>query len=87
MCYVTTDRLVPYAAHKIALIKNDASLTQYIYTQKDKSKKPTLGIIVSKFGYNNIQNVIVLDFSRKHFSDLNALSDILRYSIIKENDG
>src|SRR5574344_2623844 len=47
LCYVTSDKLVPYAAHKMALIKDKSILTQYIYTQKDKNNVPMQSVIVS----------------------------------------
>ncbi|MCI1273586.1 MAG: LptF/LptG family permease [Clostridiaceae bacterium] len=76
LCYVTTDRLVPYAAHKMAVIKNNSILTQYIYTKKDVNKVPVQSIIVSKFYQNKMENVIVLDFSNKKYTDVHQLSNI-----------
>lgn len=76
LCYVTTDRLVPYAAHKMAVIKNNSILTQYIYTKKDKNNIPLQSVIVSRFFQNKMENVIVLDFSSKKYSDVHQLSNI-----------
>ena len=75
-CFVTYDKLIPYSTNKLIAIKKDYSPSQYIYTQKDKQNRPTLGVVVSRFNYTNISNIIVLDFSKKHYTDLNALSNI-----------
>lgn len=76
LCYVTSDKLVPYAAHKMALIKDKSILTQYIYTQKDKNNVPMQSVIVSRFSRNKMENVIVLDFSSKKYTDVHQLSNI-----------
>jgi len=75
-CFVTYDKLIPYSSEKLVGIKKDYSPSQYIYTQKDENNKPTMAVVVSRFNYSNISNVIVLDFSDKNYTDLNALSRI-----------
>ena len=76
MCYVTSDKLVPLAAHKMALIKNDSVLTQYIYTQKNENDVPVSSVIVSKYQRGKMENVILLDFSSKKYDDVHQLSNI-----------
>lgn len=75
-CFVTYDKLIPFAANKLIAIKKEYSPSQYIYTQKDKQNRPTLGVVVSRFNYTSISGVIVLDFSTKQYTDLHALSHI-----------
>lgn len=75
-CFVTYDKLIPFSSEKLVDIKKEYSPSQYIYTQKDKTGQPTLGVVVSRFNYSNIGNVIVLDFSEKNYTDLHALSHI-----------
>lgn len=75
-CFVTYDKLIPYAANKLIAIKKEYSPSQYIYTQKDDQNRPTIAVVVSRFNYTNISNIVVLDFSKKHFTDVNALSHI-----------
>lgn len=76
-CFVTYDKLIPYSNNKLIAIKRDYSPSQYIYTQKDDTGRPTLAVVVSRFNYSNISNVIVLDFSSQKYADLNALSNIM----------
>lgn len=76
LCFVTYDKLIPFSNAKLIDIKREYSPSQYIYTQKDENNKPTLGVVVSRFNYTNISNVILLDFSKQNYSDLNALSNI-----------
>ena len=76
LCYLTGDRLIPFAADKMAKIKGYAQSTQFIYTQKDKSGHPTQAVIVSKSRVKNLYNVIVLDFSSEVYSDVHQLSNI-----------
>lgn len=75
-CFVTYDKLIPFSANKLVNIRKEYSPSQYIYTQKDKSGQPTLCVVVSRFNYSNIANVIVLDFSKQNYTDLHALSHI-----------
>lgn len=75
-CFVTCDKLIPFSSEKLVNIKREYSPSQYIYTQKDKSGQPTIAVVVSRFNYSNIANVVVLDFSEHHYTDLNALSKI-----------
>lgn len=76
VCFVTYDKLIPYSSDKLVNIKREYSPSQYIYTQKDKTGQPSLGVVVSRFNYSNIANVVVLDFSEKNYTDLHALSHI-----------
>lgn len=75
-CLLTYDKLIPFAASKLVDIKKEYSSSQYIYTQKDDKDQPTLGVVVSRFNYSNIGNVVVLDFAEKSYTDLHALSHI-----------
>lgn len=75
-CFFTYDKLIPFSASKLVNIRREYSPSQYIYTQKDDKGQPTLGVVVSRFNYSNIANIIVLDFSEKNYSDLHALSHI-----------
>lgn len=75
-CFITYDKLIPFSSDKLVNIRKEYSPSQYIYTQKDKNGQPTLGVVVSRFNYSNIANVVVLDFSEQHYTDLHALSHI-----------
>lgn len=75
-CFVTYDKLIPFSSNKLVAIKKEYSPSQYIYTQKDDKGQPTMAIVVSRFNYSNIANVIVLDFSENNYTDLHALSRI-----------
>ncbi len=75
-CFVTYDKLIPFSASKLVNIKKQYSPSQYIYTQKDENNKPKMAVVVSRFNYSNISNIIVLDFSSSEYTDLHALSRI-----------
>lgn len=75
-CFLTCDKLIPFSSEKLVNIKKEYSPSQYIYTQKDKKGQPTLGVVVSRFNYSNIANIVVLDFSQNSYTDLHALSHI-----------
>ncbi len=75
-CFVTFDKLIPYSVRKINEIRNHANLTQYIYTKKDENQVPTEAVIVSRFLRDKMQNVIVLKFSGKNYTDVHQMSDI-----------
>lgn len=76
LCFITYDKLIPYSCHKLAQIKGHQGLTQFIYTKKDEHKHPSKAIIVSKFLNNEMENVIVTNFSNQVFDDLHGLSSI-----------
>lgn len=76
ICFITYDKLIPFASNKLVNIKKEYNSSQYIYTQKDAKGQPTLGVVVSRFNQSNIGNVIVLDFSEQRYTDLHALSHI-----------
>lgn len=75
-CFFTFDQLIPYSSEKLVNIKKEYSPSQYIYTQKNEKGQPILGVVVSRFNYSNIANIVVLDFSNKNYTDLHALSHI-----------
>lgn len=75
-CFITYDKLIPFSSDKLVNIKKEYSSSQYIYTQKDKNNRPSLAVVVSRFNYSNIANIIVLDFSSNNYSDLHPLSRI-----------
>ena len=72
MCFVTYDKLIPYSVNKLEKHRS----TQYIYTKKDKNNVPAMAVIISKFQDNHMDNIIVLDFSKKTYTDVHQLSDI-----------
>lgn len=75
-CFITYDKLIPFASEKLVNIKREYSPSQYIYTQKDANNRPSKIVIVSRFNQSNISDVILLDFSSKNYTDLHALSQI-----------
>lgn len=76
LCFVTIDKLVPYSSNMLVRINDKHPTSQYIYTQKDKSGKPTLAIIISKYDRTRMKNVIVLDFANSQYSDLHGIENI-----------
>jgi lipopolysaccharide export LptBFGC system permease protein LptF len=76
LCFVTGDKLIPYSVNKKNAIKGGYASTQYIYTQKNAEGIPTKSVIVSKFSQTTMYNVIVLDFSKKEYSDVHQLKYI-----------
>ena len=86
MCYITGDRLIPFAADKMDRIKGNVQQTQFIYTQKDKDGYPANAVVVSKSREKNLYNVIVLDFSNEVYSDVHQLSQIYYAKTGKVND-
>ena len=77
LCFVTYDKWIPYSCQKLQQIKGGQILTQYIYTSKDENNHPSQAVIVSRFRQNVMQNVIVMNFSKKVFDDLHAVSNIM----------
>lgn len=76
LCFFTGDKLIPMSVAKLNAIKDNYPSTQYIYTQKDENNVPKLAVIVSRFRMDSLSNIIVLDFSKKNYSDVHQLSDI-----------
>jgi len=77
LCFITYDKLIPFAENKKHEIEGTTYPNiQYMYTQKDENNQPTLAVIVSKLKNVNMQNIIVLDFSRKIYDDVQGLTRI-----------
>lgn len=75
-CFVTCDKLIPISTNRINMIKDKYPSTQYIYTQKAEDGSPKLAVIISRFRKDMMNNVIVLDFSSKYYTDVHQLSNI-----------
>ncbi len=76
MCFFTCDKLIPLSAAKLNAINDIHPTTQYIYTQKDENGAPKLAVVISNYRNETMYNLIVLDFSRKIYSDVQQLSNI-----------
>ena len=77
LCFVTYDKLIPYAESKKHAIEGSSHPNiQYIYTQKNEDNQPILAVIVSNFKNENMKNIIVMDFSNKVYDDLHGLNKI-----------
>lgn len=76
ICFVTYDKLIPFSEHKFEEMGGKTISTQYIYTQKDKNDIPVQAVIVSKYANNTLNDVIVLDFNSKIYSDVHQLHNI-----------
>lgn len=77
LCFVTYDKLIPYSCQKLMEIKERASITQFIYAQKDENNHPKQAVVVSRFLRDEMTNVIVMNFSNQVFDDLHGLTNIL----------
>lgn len=77
LCFVTYDKLIPYSCQKLIEIKERASITQFIYAQKDENNHPKQAVVVSRFLRDEMTNVIVMNFSNQVFDDLHGLTNIL----------
>lgn len=75
-CFVTSDKMVPFAERKSGALEGYYISTQYIYTQKDSNGVPKNAIVVSKFSKDKLYNVIVLDFRNKQYADVHQLNNI-----------
>ena len=62
LCFVTYDKLIPFS--------------QYIYTEKDSQDRPVKAVIVSRYDNYVMDNVIVLDFSKKIYDDVHGIAQI-----------
>lgn len=76
LCFITYDKLIPYSCQKLLNIKGGNSVTQFIYTKKDNNNHPDQAVIVSRYNLGLMQDVIVMNFSKRVFDDLHGLSNI-----------
>ena len=76
LCFFTCDKLIPMSVAKLNAIKDNYPSTQYIYTQKEEDGTPKLAVIISRFRMDTMHNIIVLDFSKKYYTDVHQLSNI-----------
>ena len=76
LCFITYDKLIPYSCDIISKIKSYNPVSQYVYIKKDVDKHPLAGIIVSRYNRDFMENIIVLDFAEKVYSDIHPLTQI-----------
>lgn len=76
LCFITYDKLIPYSCQKLNEIKQANPVSQYIYIKKDLDKHPLAGIIVSRYNRDSMENIIVLDFDQKVYSDIHPLTQV-----------
>src|SRR5574344_265444 len=76
LCFVTCDKLIPFAEMKTNKIEGAHTMAQYIYTKKDELGVPTMAVIVSNFFDGVMDNVVVLDFAQKRYTDVQGLANI-----------
>ncbi len=76
LCFITYDKLIPYSCNKLNEIKGANPVSQFVYIQKDVDKHPLAGIIVSRYNRDSMENIIVLDFADKVYSDMHPLTNI-----------
>jgi len=76
LCFIVYDKLIPLACNQNNMMHGGGEVTQYIYAKKDKNGYPNLAVIVSRFDQKKMENVVVLDFSKKVYNDLHGLAAI-----------
>ena len=76
LCFITYDKLIPMAETGLNIIKGKRTVTQYIYTEKDKNNVPKDYVVVSKYDDGEMQDIIYLDFGEKRYTDVHELTDI-----------
>lgn len=76
LCFVTYDKLIPISQQKLKLMQCGNPVSQYIYTKKDENSRPIMSVIVSRYDNNVMDDVIVLDFSKKIYDDVHGISQI-----------
>lgn len=76
LCFITYDKLIPYSCEKLSEIKKSNPVSQYIYIKKDLDKHPLAGIVVSRYNRDTMENIIVLDFDQKVYSDQHPLTQV-----------
>lgn len=76
LCFITYDKLIPFAKAGLNEIKGKNPATQFIYTEKDKNNVPKNYTIVSKYQAGQMQDIIFLDFGEKKYTDVHELTGI-----------
>ena len=76
LCFITCDKLIPYAEDDLNAIKGKTYATQYIYTEKSENNVPQNYTIVSKYENGKMSKIIYLDFAERTYSDVHELTDI-----------
>lgn len=76
LCFITYDKLIPLSQQRLKTMQCSNPVSQYIYTQKDKKSRPVMSVIVSRYDKYTMDNVIVLDFSKKIYDDVHGISQI-----------
>ena len=65
LCFVTYDKFIPVSQQRLMRMQCSNPVSQYIYTKKDEKSRPVMSVIVSRYDNFIMNDVIVLDFSKK----------------------
>ena len=76
LCFVTYDKFIPISQQRLMNMQCSNPVSQYIYTKKDEKNQPVISVIVSRYDNNIMNDVIVLDFSKKIYDDVHGISQI-----------
>lgn len=63
ICFITYDRLIPYANSTIKQLKNDIHKSHFVYVDKTDSGKPKHALIVGNYNGKKIKDIKLLTFS------------------------
>jgi lipopolysaccharide export LptBFGC system permease protein LptF len=77
LCFLTYDKWIPYSCQKLIDIRGGRALTQYIYTQKDSNNHPIQAVVVSRFLDGDMSDIIVMNFSKQVYDDLQGLENVM----------
>ncbi len=76
LCFVTYDKFIPVSQQRLMRMQCSNPVSQYIYTKKDEKSRPVMSVIVSRYDNFIMNDVIVLDFSKKIYDDVHGISQI-----------
>lgn len=76
LCFLTYDKFIPLSQQKLLDMQCGNPVSQYIYTKKDEKSRPVMSVIVSRYDNYIMNDIIVLDFSKKIYDDVHGISQI-----------
>ena len=76
LCFMTYDVFIPVSQQRLMNMQCRNPVSQYIHTQKDLVGRPIKSVVISRYDKYTMDDIIVLDFSKKVFDDVHGISQI-----------
>ncbi len=77
LSFIVFDKMIPYSSNKLNMIKNENRGSHFVFPIKNNTGQMDKIIIVSSFDNNDINDLVVLKFSKNQYDKASVLNNII----------